>query len=323
MPAEVLLQRARAALLRADDEVRRLEPAARIEAGELEPRGPRDSDRGLGDRCVPGARRAVGSHAPVICDRRTRAARARASAASRSPASCRPCPRRGASSSRSTASGSEVAAVARARGRAGPRARTRAARRGTSRASGGWKPRLGASRISSGTQPRSARRRPTFFSLPATLSCGGSDGGELHELVVEQRRARLERVRHRRDVDLRQQVVGQVVPDVDVEHPVDAGSWPSSSSHASRVDQLRPRSRRPARGTRPCRARRAAAPAGRSCRRGSGRRVERERLAEAADPAARAVDAAARRDAQRQRADGAPQRRAAARSSRAAASWAT
>ena len=68
---------------------------------------------------------------------------------------------------------------------------------------------LRRSRMSSGSQGRSASRRIHFFSVPRTFSAAGI-GGELHQLVVEERRARLERMSHRRDVDLHDQVVRQV-----------------------------------------------------------------------------------------------------------------
>ena len=81
------------------------------------------------------------------------------------------------------------------RGRAAPRATTRAGRRAASSTSGTLKPCFGRSRISSGSQPRSASRRIHFFSRPRTLQRGGNRRGELHQLVVEERRARLERRR--------------------------------------------------------------------------------------------------------------------------------
>ena len=159
--------------------------------------GPRHS--GL----APTARGGLAASAPR---RRTRGARARTSAASRSLR---------------VVLGAVAVAVAAAldRGRGGSSrapaarsveqhvARIAAQLAAEPVASGSWKPRLGASRISSGTQPRSASRRPTFFSPPRSFSSARQRGGELHQLVVEQRRAGLERVRHRRDVDLGQQVV--------------------------------------------------------------------------------------------------------------------
>ena len=57
-----------------------------------------------------------------------------------------------------------------------------------------------------------ARRvlQPDLVGMAAELVAGGQRRGELHELVVEQRRAPLQRVRHGGDVDLRQQIVGKV-----------------------------------------------------------------------------------------------------------------
>ena len=51
--------------------------------------------------------------------------------------------------------------------------------------------------------------------------------GELHQLVIQQRRASFQRGRHRRDVDLREQVVGQECDRVDLQLAVDrAGRGP-------------------------------------------------------------------------------------------------
>ena len=79
--------------------------------------------------------------------------------------------------------------------------------------------RRGSRRGSSRAAPR---RRPTFFSHSVHLEArAGSDGRELHELVVEQRGAGLERVSHRGDVHLHQQVVREVRAHVHLEHPVE------------------------------------------------------------------------------------------------------
>ena len=109
--------------------------------------------------------------------------------------------------------------VARPR-RAGRRAATTTAAR-RSPASGGRGCRRAASRAC-------ASRRIHFFSEPRDLQPGRDARGELHQLVVEERRARLERVGHGGDVDLRQQVAGQVGRDVDVEHLVDDVRRPTS-----------------------------------------------------------------------------------------------
>ena len=163
------------------------------------------------------------------------------------------------------------------------------------------KPCLGRSRMSSGSQPRSASRRIHFFSRPADLQLGRDRGGELHQLVVEQRRARLERVGHRRDVDLR-----------------DAGRRagrsrcrPRASGRATSVPRGRapgPRDRRRAAGdagggprTRRCRAgARWRVEPGHVARVALGR-VERQRARSAAGPFA-TLGAARRRAAVRGRA---------------------
>ena len=59
--------------------------------------------------------------------------------------------------------------------------------------------------------PAAQRPAQGDLLLPAAdLVARRQRGRELHQLVVEQRRPRLERRRHRRDVDLHEQVVGQV-----------------------------------------------------------------------------------------------------------------
>ena len=98
----------------------------------------------------------------------------------------------------------EVAAVRATPGRAARRAPSRAARRATMSAIGTREALLGpVEDLRRAARPRSASRRIHFFSHPRHLQLGGDRGRELHQLVVEERRARLERVRHRRDVHLR------------------------------------------------------------------------------------------------------------------------
>ncbi len=207
-------------------------------------------------RALPRAHAAAAS-GPRPRRRRTRGARARASAAPRCAWRRRRRPRRGGRAAR---------APRRARSSRGR------ACRGSSRMSRAQRAQVAAEPArerhreallragrgsSSGSQPRSASRRIHFFSRAADLQLGGNRRGELHQLVVEERRAGLERVGHRRDVDLRDQVVGEVGRDVDLEHPstptAPDAARPGGGDHVARAGR-RPASPR----TRACRARRAA-----------------------------------------------------------------
>ena len=60
-----------------------------------------------------------------------------------------------------------------------------------------------------------------LLRAPAELELRGDRRGELHDLVVEQRRPRLQAVGHGRDVDLREEVAGQVGAHVDLEQDVE------------------------------------------------------------------------------------------------------
>ena len=138
-------------------------------------------------------------------------------------------------------------------GRAGSRAPSRAGQRAATRASGtrspAWAGRA-ARRAASRAAPRAGS---TSSRSPRTFSSAGIERRELHQLVVEERRARLERVGHRRDVDLRDQVAGEVGRDVDLEHLVDdvgaggraprprrsrRGGAPSPAANAGRVERV-------------------------------------------------------------------------------------
>ena len=88
-------------------------------------------------------------------------------------------------------------------------ASTRAGRRGTTRPSAPRSP-AWAGRGSSRAARPAARRAGRLLLHPAQLHRRRERGRELHQLVVEQRRARLQRVGHRGDVHLGQQVAGQV-----------------------------------------------------------------------------------------------------------------
>ena len=111
------------------------------------------------------------------------------------------------------------------------------------------KPRLRRRRTSSGSRRRTARRRIALVVSPAQLEARGQAGDELGQLVVEKRRARLERGQHRRAVDLGQQVVLQVHREVGVEQlgqPVGksrpasrARAEPNGSSSPQRLEDSR------------------------------------------------------------------------------------
>ena len=108
--------------------------------------------------------------------------------------------------------------------------------------------------------------------------------------MVEERRARLERVGHRRDVHLHQQIAGQVGLDVDVEHAGRRGRVAVDSRHGARSDG--PRRAEPAdawRRTRASSARAARVEGARSTSR-SGRRARiASAVASRRSAAARAV----------------------------------
>ena len=89
-------------------------------------------------------------------------------------------------------------------GRTGSRASGRAARPGTS-ASGRRNPGLGASRTSSGPTPQG-----DLLVTAVRLEVRGQRRGELHQLGIEEGRARLEGGGHRRYAHLHEQVVGKV-----------------------------------------------------------------------------------------------------------------
>ncbi len=78
-------------------------------------------------------------------------------------------------------------------------------------------PCLGRSMISAGNSSRTARFRMYLVDGAVQLQPDRQARGELHELVVEHRRPPLEAVRHRRDVHLHQQAVGEVVADIHVQ----------------------------------------------------------------------------------------------------------
>ena len=141
--------------------------------------------------------------------------------------------------------------------------------------SGTEKPCLGRSRISSG-QPRAQRLAQDPLLLPAAdLVLRRDRGRELHHLVVQEGRARLERVGHGGDVDLRDEVVDEVGPGVDLEHPVDHGRRrrPPPSGRRSRR-RRRPR-RSPPRSRAVERAALGAVEPRDVARRSAARRVER------------------------------------------------
>ena len=83
---------------------------------------------------------------------------------------------------------------------------------------GAPKPRLGRCSTSRGSTSASAFFSSAFSSPPATLMDAGICGGQLDQLVIQQRHAALERRRHRHLVGQQQQVVGHLRAGVDREH---------------------------------------------------------------------------------------------------------
>ena len=92
---------------------------------------------------------------------------------------------------------------------------------------------------------RAAQRDLAFAAAP--LQVVGQREAELDDAMVEQRRAQLERVRHRRDVRLRQEVAGQVGLDVEALEPCDAVRHAAAQQEARREKRadLGPRVVRP------------------------------------------------------------------------------
>ena len=77
-------------------------------------------------------------------------------------------------------------------------------------------PCFGAVRISAGMTGATAARSSRFFCSPRTLCTTGVREREVGDDGVEERHARLERVRHRRAVGLHELVVDEVDAEVDV-----------------------------------------------------------------------------------------------------------
>jgi hypothetical protein len=77
-------------------------------------------------------------------------------------------------------------------------------------------PCLGRSRIASGTSPASARLNACLVLSAVDLKLRRNRRGELDELVIEQRHARLDRVRHAHPVHLGQDVERQIRVEVRV-----------------------------------------------------------------------------------------------------------
>ena len=82
------------------------------------------------------------------------------------------------------------------------------------------KPCFGRSTTAAGRRSRDRPLQEVLRREPAELQIGRQAGAELHELVVEEGRAALEPVRHGRDVDLHEQVVGEIRLAVDLERGV-------------------------------------------------------------------------------------------------------
>ena len=82
------------------------------------------------------------------------------------------------------------------------------------RASGTAKPCFCRSMIASGRMPRIACLKMYFVVPSLQPEARRNRGGELHELVVEQRRPRLDRMRHRHPIDLGQDVERQVAIEI-------------------------------------------------------------------------------------------------------------
>ena len=200
--------------------------------------------------------------------RRARAARARASAGTRAggrgrrgPTRARPAAARTAAG-RKPARGRSSSSTSRASSRSSPR---------NQRASGTPKPVFPRPATSGGSASANARRSATLPSAARDLQRVRQRDAELEHLVVEERRAQLERVRHRRDVGLQQQVAGEVGADVEPLQPGDARSRRAERAPTRRRARARtsaPTARRAARRERPPSAARSARPAG------SGRDLE-------------------------------------------------
>ena len=157
--------------------------------------------------------------------------------------------------------------------------------------------------LAAAARPRTLGAARPCRGARSTFSESGSETPSSSTRVVEQRRAQLERVRHRGDVRLEQQVAGEVRADVEPLQAGDprrrAGRAAPSAGIGSRDERRLPQLARAARPGRP-------PSAARSARRGATRDLEepagavraRARLA-AAGPAQRARGRAAPRAARR------------------------
>ena len=112
--------------------------------------------------------------------------------------------------------------------------RARAARRAATARSGRRSRPCGGSAIPAGRSAANARaQRDLPASRPSRLSSSGSARPSSSDAPVEERRAQLERVRHRGDVRLVEQVAGEVGLDVEPLEPGDPGPGGGPSSDAA------------------------------------------------------------------------------------------
>ena len=163
--------------------------------------------------------------------------------------------------------------------------RSGAGRPRNQRSSGTPKPRLRLRRISARQQVAHRRAAAPACATARAPRAARAGAGRTRAARVEERRAHLQAVGHRRPVDLREQVVEQVRAQVEVEQPVERRApadaaqtgvvLDAPSRRRARSSRRRPRGpssthpgRRRASRARPRRRKRAARPADRRCRRG-------------------------------------------------------
>ena len=132
----------------------------------------------------------------------------------------------------------------RARERAACRRRGRADRPRNQVPSGTPNPCFRRSRISGGRSPAATACSTCLRRPPCDLHRRRQRGRELDDVVVEQRHARLDRVRHAHAIDLRQDVLRQIGLEVEAHHLARPRQVPASRSNRPAGASLR--DRRPA-----------------------------------------------------------------------------